>query len=164
MFNNDINHFKLKINKLSMQIGVVGAGSCESRLYRIAERVGELLAERDCVIINGGLGGVMEASAKGASRKGGIIVGVLPGDVKHANPYVSIAIATNMGHARNMIIVHSSDALIAIGGEYGTISEIAIALKEGKRVVAIEPPVILPGVITAKSPEEAVEKVLEGLK
>ncbi len=148
-----------------VQVGIIGSGSCDEKLFSIAERIGEILAEKGCVIINGGLGGIMEASAKGASRKGGIVVGVLPtADKSRANSYVSVAIATNMGHARNMIIVHSSDALIAVGGGYGTVSEMAIALKEGRRVVAIEPPVVLPGLILAKSPEEAVEKVLEGFE
>jgi len=144
------------------QVGVIGASSCDEELYRIAYRVGELLAEKGCVVINGGLTGVMEASAKGAKSKGGFVVGIIPSAFKSdANPYVDIVIATNMGHARNMIIVHSSDALIAIGGGYGTISEMAIALKEGKRVVAINPQIKLPGLITAETPEEAVEKVLK---
>jgi uncharacterized protein (TIGR00725 family) len=122
------------------------------------------LAERGCVVVNGGLGGVMEASAKGAKLKGGLVVGILPTESKeHANPYIDIAIVTNMGHARNVIIVHSSDALIAIGGEYGTISEMAIALKIGKKVVAIEPSVILPGVKVVNTPEEAVEEALKDL-
>ncbi len=143
------------------QVGVIGASSCDEELYRIAYRVGELLAEKGCIVINGGLTGVMEASAKGAKSKGGLVVGIIPSAFKgDANPYVDIVIATNMGHARNMIIVHSSDALIAIGGGYGTISEMAIALKEGKRVVAIKPQIKLPGLITAETPEEAVEKVL----
>jgi len=147
-----------------IQIGVIGSSRCDERLYRIAMRVGELLAERGCVVVNGGLGGVMEASAKGAKLKGGLVVGILPTDSKeHANPYIDIAIVTNMGHARNMIIAHSSDALIAIGGEYGTISEMAIALKIGKKVVAIEPSVILPGVKVVNTPEEAVEEALKDL-
>lgn len=144
------------------QVGVIGVSSCDEELYKIAYRVGELLAEKGCVVINGGLTGVMEASAKGAKSKGGLVVGIIPSAFKgDANPYVDIVIATNMGHARNMIIVHSSDALIAIGGGYGTISEMAIALKEGKRVVAINPQIKLPGLITAETPEEAVEKVLK---
>jgi len=145
-----------------IQIGVIGSGKCDERLYRIAMRVGELLAERGCVVVNGGLGGVMEASAKGAKLKGGLVVGILPTESKeHANPYIDIAIVTNMGHARNVIIDHSSDALIAIGGEYGTISEMAIALKIGKKIVAIEPSVILPGVKVINTPEEAVEEALK---
>ncbi|MEM2786640.1 MAG: TIGR00725 family protein [Archaeoglobaceae archaeon] len=143
-----------------MQIGVIGSGSCDEETYKIAYRVGELIAERGGILINGGLGGVMEASAKGAKSKGGITVGVLPRGVEEANPYIDIKIATNMGHARNMIIVHSSDALISIGGEYGTISELAIALKERKRVASLKPPVILRGMKIFENAEEAVDYVL----
>ncbi len=145
------------------QIAVVGASQCDGRIYSIAERVGELIAEKGWILINGGLGGVMEASARGARKKGGVVVGVIPQSGKtFANPYCSVVIATNMGHARNVIIVHSSDAVIAVDGGYGTISEVAIALKEGKPVVAINPPVELKGVKSAESPEEAVE-ILEGM-
>jgi uncharacterized protein (TIGR00725 family) len=147
-----------------IQIGVIGSSKCDERLYRIAMRVGELLAEKGCVVVNGGLGGVMEASARGAKLRGGLVVGILPTDSKeHANPYVDIAIVTNMGHARNVIIAHTCDALIAVGGEYGTISEMAIALKIGKKVVAIEPSIVLPGVKVANTPEGAVEEALKDL-
>ncbi len=139
-----------------MQIGVIGAGVCDAELYSIAYRVGELIAERGCVLINGGLGGVMEASAKGAKSKGGLVVGILPRSVDEVNPYVDVRISTHMGHARNVIIVHSSDALISIGGGYGTISEIAIALKEGKKVASIKPPIVIDGMVVFSSPEEAV--------
>ncbi len=142
-----------------MQIGVVGSSVCDERLYRIAYRVGELIAEKGCILINGGLGGVMEASAKGAKSKGGLVVGILPYGKDICNEYVDIKIATHMGHARNVIIVHSSDAIIAVGGEYGTISEIAIALKEKKKVAAIEPPIILKGMKICKTAEDAVEYV-----
>ncbi|MEM2801994.1 MAG: TIGR00725 family protein [Archaeoglobaceae archaeon] len=140
-----------------MQIGVIGSGFCNEETYKLAYRVGELIAEKGCILINGGLGGVMEASAKGAKSKGGITVGVLPRGVEEANPYIDIKIATNMGHSRNMIIVHSSDALISIGGEYGTISELAIALKERKRVASLKPPVILRGMKIFENAEEAVD-------
>ncbi len=144
-----------------LQVGVIGSGDCYEDVCEIAERVGELLAERKCVIINGGLYGVMEAVSRGAKKKGGFVVGIVPGKNKEeANRYCDVVIATNMGHARNMIIVHSSDVLIAIGGGYGTISEMAIALKEGKRVVGIKTPVKLPGLIEAKTPEEAVDIAL----
>lgn len=143
------------------QVGILGASSCDETTYEIAFQVGKLLAEKSCTVINGGLGGVMEASSKGVQSQGGIVIGVLPGEKQFANPYIGVSIATNMGHARNMVIVHSSDAVIAINGEYGTVSEIAIALKEGKRVVAINPPVKFPDLIVCKSASEAVDKVLE---
>ncbi|ADB57715.1 TIGR00725 family protein [Archaeoglobus profundus] len=147
-----------------IQVAVVGSERCDERHYRIAYEVGRLLAERGCVVVNGGLGGIMEASAAGAKLKGGLTVGIIPSDRKEdANQYIDIVIVTDMGHARNVIIAQSCDAMIAIGGGYGTISEMAIALKLGKKVVAIEPEVVLPGLEIAESPEEAVDKALEGL-
>ncbi len=144
-----------------MQIGVVGAGFCDDETYRLAYRVGELIAERGHVLVNGGLGGVMEASARGAKSKGGVVVGILPGGVEEANKWIDIRIATRMGHARNVIIVHSSDAIVSVGGGYGTISEISIALKEGKRVASLKPPVVLEGMEVFENPEDAVDFVLE---
>ena len=146
-----------------MQVGIIGGGRCYEDICELAFRIGQLLAEKECVVINGGLGGVMEAVSKGAKDKCGTVIGIVPGkDRTMANRYCDYVIATDMGHARNMIIVHSSDVLIAVGGSYGTGSEMAIALKEGKRVVACKPPVLLDGIIIAESPEEAVEKALEG--
>ncbi len=143
-----------------MLVGVIGASRCDERLYKVAMRVGELIAEMGWILVNGGLGGVMEASARGAKMRGGLTVGILPGESRDdANPYIDIAIVTNMGHARNVIIAHTCDALIAVGGEYGTVSEIAIALKIGKPVFAIDPPVVLPGLKVVKTPEEAVGEV-----
>ncbi|MCX8189583.1 MAG: TIGR00725 family protein [Nitrososphaeria archaeon] len=146
-----------------MQIGVIRSGICDGEIYQLAFRVGQLLAEKGCILINGGLGGVMEASAKGAKSKGGVTVGILPGGADEANPFIDIKIATNMGHARNMIIVHSSDALVSVAGEYGTISELSIALKEGKRVASLRPPVILKGMKVFESAEDAVEYVVKSL-
>lgn len=140
-----------------MQIGVIGAGECDEEIYRIAYRVGELVAEKGHVLVNGGLGGVMEASARGAKSKGGLVVAILPRKKDLCNEFADIRIATDMGHARNIIIVHSSDALISVGGGYGTISEIAIALKEGKKVASIEPPVVVKGMKVVETPEEAVD-------
>ncbi len=148
-----------------MQVGVIGSGSCYGDICQAAFRIGQLLAEKGCVVINGGLGGVMEAVSKGAKSRNGIVIGIVPGkDKGMANRYCDYVIATDMGHARNMIIVHSSDVLIAVGGSYGSISEMAIALKEGKRVVAYKPSVFLEGLILAETAEEAVEKALEGFE
>ena len=147
-----------------IQIAVVGSERCDERLYHIAYEVGRLLAERGCVVINGGLGGVMEASAAGAKLKGGLTVGIIPSDRKEdANQYIDVVVVTDMGHARNVVIAQSCDAMIAVGGGFGTISEMAIALKLGKKVVAIEPEVVLPSVEIAETPEEAVDKALECL-
>lgn len=144
-------------------IGVIGAGEAREELLRIAEEVGRLLAMEGAIVITGGLGGVMEAASKGAFLEGGITVGILPTlNKKDANPYVKIPIPTGMGEMRNALIVRASDALISIGGEYGTLSEIALALKFGKRVIGLKTWDIK-GIIQASSPEEAVKLSLKSL-
>ncbi|MDG6243863.1 MAG: TIGR00725 family protein [Methanolobus sp.] len=148
-----------------IQIGVIGAGICDTRIQRIAEEVGVELAEKKAILICGGHGGVMEASAAGSKRAGGTTVGVLPGDSRiNANAYIDIAIVTEMGHARNVIIARSADALIAIGGEYGTLSEIAHSLKMGKTVVTLESKWEIEGTIKAKDPKEAVRIAIESIR
>lgn len=146
-------------------IGVIGAGSCDSKTMAQANRLGELLAGRGAVVVCGGLGGVMEAVSCGASDAGGVVVGILPGpDKSSANRYVTIPIATNMGHARNVIIAHTADALVAVEGGHGTLSEIAVGLKLGKPVVAMGRWGRMDGVTPADSPEDAVEKVFSILR
>ncbi len=141
-------------------VGVIGAGKAKPELMFLAEEVGRLLAKEGIIVITGGLGGVMEAACRGAVCEGGITVGILPTLRKEdANPYVKIAIPTGMGEMRNALIVRASDALIAIGGEYGTLSEIALALKVGKPVIGLKTWDI-PGVINASSPADAIELVL----
>lgn len=121
-----------------MLIAVIGDSSCSSEEAKVAETVGELLAQRGVTIICGGLGGVMEAACRGAKSKGGLTIGVLPGeDPSMANPYVDIPIATGIGYARNMAVVKSAQTVIAIGGNYGTLSEIAYALKSGIPVIGL---------------------------
>ncbi len=144
-----------------MQVGIIGGSSVDGKTYAAAEEVGRLLASRGATVIGGGLSGVMEASAKGAkAAAAGTTIGIVPGsDKRSANRYIDHVIVTDMGHARNVIIAHTSDALIAIGGEYGTLSEIAIALKLGKKVVSLGSWDIT-GVNKASSPEEAVSLVL----
>ena len=142
-----------------MNIGVIGASSCSSDIYRIAEDVGRLIAKRGGVLISGGLSGVMEAASKGAKEEGGLTVGILPGlKYTDANRYIDIQIVTGLDHARNVIVVRSSQAIIAINGEYGTLSEISIALKIGKPVVGINTWKWLNDIIVANGPEDAVEK------
>lgn len=145
-------------------IGVIGGGSCSAELAAQAEAVGEGLARRGSAVICGGRGGVMEAVCRGAKRAGGLTIGVLPGgDPKEANPYVDIPIPTGLGQARNLVIIHAAAAIIAIDGEYGTLSELGFALKLGKRVVGLATWEI-PGVIAAGSPAEAVTLALQGLE
>jgi uncharacterized protein (TIGR00725 family) len=125
-----------------------------------AERVGALVAQRGAVLVCGGLGGVMEAACRGARQEGGTAVGILPGlDRSAANPHVDVALATGLGEARNALVVRAGDALIAVGGGYGTLSEIALALKAGKRVVGLGTWEI-EGVESADGPQAAVDLAL----
>jgi len=122
------------------QIAVVGgSGRISPEVERMAEEVGRGIARRGAVLISGGKGGVMEASCRGAKEAGGLTIGILPEERGEANRYVDVAVVTGMGYARNVINVYSADAIISIGGEAGTLSEIALALKAGKRVVALKP-------------------------
>jgi uncharacterized protein (TIGR00725 family) len=138
-------------------VSVVGSGTASRELYDKARKVGRLVAERRGTVVCGGRSGVMEAAARGATEAGGTAIGVLPDeDRKRANEYLSYSIATGTGHARNLAVVCSGDVVIAIGGEYGTLSEIGLALKVGRPVVALESWELGEHVSVASSPEEAV--------
>jgi uncharacterized protein (TIGR00725 family) len=139
---------------------VVGAGRASEDEIAAAEAVGRGLAEARAVLVCGGLGGVMEAACRGAKAAGGTTVGILPGSNRaDANRYVDVAIATGLGEARNALVVRAVDALVAVGGEYGTLSEIALALKCGTPVVGLASWDI-EGVHRAKSAADAVQRVL----
>jgi len=145
-------------------VAVIGGGEVGPEVVEVAKEVGRLVARQGAVLLCGGLGGVMAAAAQGAREAGGVSLGILPdGDRRRANPYLTYAIATNLGHARNMIIAHSADALIAVDGSFGTISEAAIALKLGKPVIALEVSWDLPGLRRANSPQEAVDLALTAM-
>jgi len=150
-----------------MIVAVIGAGRCSKEVARVAEAVGRELARRGATLVCGGLGGVMEAACRGAKSEGGLTIGILPGSSCHeANPYVDIPVVTGLGEARNVIVVRTAQAVIAVDGEFGTLSEIAHALKlripvvglstwqlakQGRRVLAI---------VEAATPVEAVDKAL----
>ena len=139
------------------QIGVVGGGQCPPAVARLAQATGEAIAQAGAVLICGGLGGVMSAAARGAHLAGGLTVGILPGSAhKDANPFVDVVVVTDMGHARNALVARSSHALIAFAGEYGTLSEIALALKIGIPVIALDHWTHLAGVVKAGTPVDAV--------
>lgn len=124
---------------MSPYVAVVGAGVADDALQRIAEDVGRGLGEQGAVVLCGGLSGVMEAACRGCRAGGGTSVGILPGDDRSgANEYVDVALATGMGEMRNALIVRAADVVIAIGGEYGTLSEVAFALKTGRPVVGYD--------------------------
>jgi uncharacterized protein (TIGR00725 family) len=140
------------------QIGVIGAGSCGSEIGYLAEMVGREVAKRGGFLLCGGLGGVMESAAYGAKQEGGVTLGILPGILREeANPWIDIVVLSGMGHARNALIAQSSDALIAVDGEYGTLSEVALGLKMGKPVIVLESKWEIEGVRRARNPQEAVE-------
>lgn len=149
-------------------VGVIGSGVCDAATYALAEEVGRRLAQAGAAVVCGGLGGVMEAACRGAKAAGGLTIGILPGpEAHHANPYVDIPIPTGLGEARNVIIVRTAQALVAVGGEYGTLSEIAFALKFGRPVVGVKTwqlareGVPVPAIVEARTPKEAVRKALE---
>lgn len=143
-------------------IGVIGPSQPEPKISKIAEEVGREIASKGCVLLCGGLGGVMESAAKGAKEKRGITLGILPADDSStANKYIDIPIVTGLGEIRNIIIVKTAHALIAIGKGLGTLSEIAFALRLNKPIVGIETWKISPQIIFLKEPRQAVKKAIE---
>jgi len=151
-----------------VRIAVIGGAFCDAHILALAEEVGREIARRNAILICGGLGGVMEAACRGAKAEGGLTVGILPtGNAADANPFVDIPIVTGMGEARNVIVVRSAQAVIAVDGEYGTLSEIAYALKFGIPVVGLETWQLfkggqeVKGIVVARTPKEAVEKALK---
>jgi uncharacterized protein (TIGR00725 family) len=120
------------------QVAVVGAGAPDAELEPLAETVGRELAKAGATLVCGGLGGVMEAAARGAAEVDGTVIGILPGEsTDEANPHCTYVVATGIGHARNLAVVASADVVIAIGGEWGTLAEIAFARRLGRHVVAL---------------------------
>ena len=143
-------------------VAVVGPGEASARELAVAEAVGRELAVRGAVVVCGGLGGVMAAACRGAASAGGITVGILPGvDRSAANEWVGVAIATGLGEMRNALVVRSADAVVAVGGAYGTLSEIALALKTGVAVIGLGSWEI-DGIRRAQTPAEAVGMALGG--
>jgi hypothetical protein len=143
-------------------VAVVGSGDAPSAELEVAEAVGRGVAARGAVVVCGGLGGVMEAACRGAKAAGGTTVGLLPGpDRGAANEFVDVAIPTGLGEARNALVVRASDVLIAVGGSWGTLSEIALALRTGRRVVGVGTWELgRPGVEAAADASAAVELAL----
>jgi uncharacterized protein (TIGR00725 family) len=144
-----------------LQVAVVGSGlEHEAR----AEAVGRLLAERGVTVVTGGLGEVMAAASRGAKSAGGTTIGILPTESRRGmNEWVDHVVVTGIGHGRNLAVVASGDAVIAVGGRYGTLAEIGFALTLGRRVVVLEPGWAVDGTLRAGSPELAVQLALEGL-
>ncbi len=151
-------------------ISVVGGSQCSAEAYALAEEVGRELARRGAVVVCGGLTGVMEAACKGAKSAGGVTVGIIPsGNHLDANPWVDIPVVTNIGYARNVMVVKTGRAVIAVDGSYGTLSEIAIALAEGIPVVGLRTWTFsynnhekaANAIVHVSTPAEAVERALD---
>jgi uncharacterized protein (TIGR00725 family) len=141
-------------------VAVVGPGDASREQIEAGERIGRGLAQRSAVLVCGGLGGVMAAACRGAVSGGGMTVGILPGrDRADANAWVRVAIATGLGELRNGLVVRAADVVIAIGGAYGTLSEVALALKSGVPVVGLDTWAI-DGIERAESAEDAVDRAL----
>ena len=139
-------------------VAVVGSGVATDELYEKAREVGRLIAERGATVVCGGLSGVMEAAARGATEAGGMAIGILPDeDRRRQNGYLTYSVATGVGQARNLAVVCSGDVVIAVGGEYGTLSEIGLARKAGRPVVVLEGWDLGEHVSAASSPKEAIE-------
>ncbi|MDY6862542.1 MAG: TIGR00725 family protein [Thermodesulfobacteriota bacterium] len=142
-------------------IGVIGAGSCDRYIEEVSFKVGSEIAKNKAILVCGGLGGVMEAASKGAKSAGGITVGILPGFTpSEVNPYIDIPIVTGLSHGRNLIIVRTAQVLISIGGSYGTLSEIAFALKLNKPVIGLNTWDISTEIISARDPIDAVKRAM----
>jgi uncharacterized protein (TIGR00725 family) len=148
-----------------LYVAVVGSGEASGELYEKAREVGRLVAGRGAIVVCGGRSGVMEAASRGATEAGGVAIGILPDeDRKEANEYLSYSVATGTGHARNLAVVCSGDVVVAVGGEYGTLSEIGLALKVGRPVVALMSWDLGEHVTVASSPREAVEAAFASVR
>lgn len=143
-------------------IGVIGAANASEEEKRTSEEVGVLIAKGDCFLLCGGMGGVMEAACRGAKSAGGTTIGILPGpEASSANRFIDIPIVTGMGEARNVIVAKSSHSIIAIGGSFGTLSEISFALKSGIPVIGLDTWDVSEEIIKCETPEQAVRTAFE---
>ena len=152
-------------------IGIIGGSEVPPQIAELAEEVGREIARQGAVLVCGGLGGVMEAACRGASNEGGLTIGILPGDNRQAaNPYVQIPIVTGIGYARNVAVVKSAQAVIAVNGSYGTLTEIGHALQSGIPVIGLNTwSLSIDGrtdnnIIRAKNPRDAVNKAMALIK
>ena len=143
-------------------IGVIGAANASEEEKRTSEEVGALIAGKKCFLLCGGMGGIMEAACRGAKSAGGTTIGILPGpESSSANRFIDIPIVTGMGEARNVIVAKSSHSIIAVGGSFGTLSEISFALKSGIPVIGLDTWDVSEEIIKCKTPEEAVRTAFE---
>ncbi len=143
-----------------LQVAVSGGGTCRPQVARAAAALGEALAELGAVIICGGMGGVMEAVSRGATRRGGMVIGMLPGyDRRSGNSFLTAAVPTGLGHGRNVLVAAGGDVLVAFPGGAGTLSEIALALRLGRPVIGVGAWGQIAGVHEVQDVEAAVERI-----
>ncbi len=143
-------------------IGIIGAGTCPDATYQLARNLGLEIGKKGWLLICGGLGGVMEGAARGCSEAGGLTVGLLPGLTKQsANPFIRIPIPTGLGEGRNLLVVRASDLLVSIAGGYGTLSEIALALKINKPVIGLETWKEISGIHYVTDYQEAIRLIIQ---
>jgi uncharacterized protein (TIGR00725 family) len=153
------------VKKIQPYIGVVGAGKCSGKMKKMAEDVGRAIARKGGILVCGGLGGVMEAAARGAKEENGITIGILPGDSREdANKYIDFAIPTGFGEARNLAVVRTADVVIALPGKFGTLSEMAFCLKMGKPLISLSAWNLSERIEKHDDPEEAVNQAFELLE
>ena len=154
---------------MNLYVAVIGPGDTDPEVFAMAEEVGRRLASAGVIVLTGGLGGVMEAACRGAVSMGGTTVGLLPGDDRSAaNPSVRVAIATGIGEGRNLLLVQAADAVVSIGGGWGTLSEIALAQKLGKTVIMLHGwdivdqvgAPVTSGIIRVETPQDAASEAL----
>jgi uncharacterized protein (TIGR00725 family) len=146
-------------------IGVIGSSAASPAGLDLAYQVGRLLAAAGAVLVTGGLGGIMEAASRGCAEAGGLVLGILPGDDRRqANPFVEIAIPSAMGQARNLLVVQTAQALIAVEGALGTLSEVAIGLKIGRPVFLLGSKLQVEGALPVETPQLAVTLALRALE
>ncbi len=143
-------------------IAVIGAGKCSKKMKDLAEEVGKAIADKGGVLICGGLGGIMEAAAKGVKSKKGITIGILPGDDREeANEFIDYAIPTGIGEARNLVVIKAADAVIALPGKFGTLSEMAFCMKLGKPLISLSAWNISEEIERYEDPVKAVERAFQ---
>ncbi|MDY7036432.1 MAG: TIGR00725 family protein [Thermodesulfobacteriota bacterium] len=143
-------------------VGVIGSGECSDSVYDLAANLGFQIGKKGWIMVCGGLGGVMEGAAKGCVEADGVTIGILPGlERESANPYIKIPLPTGLGEGRNLLVVRSSDVLISIAGGYGTLSEIALALKMNKPVIGLDTWENIKGIQYVSDPHEAIQKINE---
>lgn len=152
LYERPMNEIRKKI-----RVGVIGGSKPDASSRQLAFKVGKLIAEKDAILVCGGLSGVMEAASRGAKQAGGLTLGILPGNnPSDANPFIDVPLATGLGYARNSLVAMNSDVLIAVDGAYGTLSEIAYGMIYGKKVIGLGTWTI-EGVIPVKTAEDAVK-------